>query len=546
MLAFNITEMFNTDTIGSIASLVILGFAAIMILSGLLWGLKRGFSKSVVRLLTVALAAVASFFMCRFALDWVDGFVEEKTLEEIIRTVYSGYDTIDVKYRNLIASVDTTTAYDLAKIVVALLVLPLAFVVFFLVIKAILFIIYAILSSVLGLVSYKKGLLSTLGGMAVGALQGALICAIILLPLAGFTTISSELRTPLTESSQSTSDEPDGTEGTGTAFTAEALYTEILDDVIESPVLTAINKLGGSLVFKSITTVKTDAGKIDMSAEAVSLVDVVFSFTELKGADFKQLSPESQQKLLDLNAKVADDAYLSGIVSGILRSVAKASDGGALTIPAPEPFDTLIKDSIGVFSTSDRTNLKGDIETILKVYFILSDHGVMASMEGGGSEELLDSLIKTDQDGNTAVSLIISEFEKNPRMSFMVSNLAKLSISIMADSMGLDADAQETYEEVKSDLKGALELNSSDFDSEEEYKAAVSNKVDEALKKQEIELGEEKIAGITDYIAENYSDTEEISDADIDSTLLSYYDAYLKSLENGEEPELPEGFPEIE
>ena len=576
MTGFDFNEMLQFKTVGAIVSAAILGFVALFIISGIIFGIKRGFSKSVVRLLTVVLAAGGAYFICSFAFVWISSFVEGKSLEEVLRIVISNYDSLlNEKYRNVIASIDSSTAYDLAKLLVALFI-PFIFVFVFLILKAIVYLIYLILGAIV--TGHKKGFFSRLFGMIVGALQGAFIAAVILVPLAGYANVALEFKATFDTSVEATAEEltegetpegetPEGevSEGetpegqipegetpdseapegeTANQSLVDTVYGSFLDDVIVNPVLSVINKYGG-FVFEKLLTVKTDAGEVDMSDEAVHIADITFNCLELKGANFKELSPEDHGKLDKIADKINGDPYLCSIISGVLRSVANGVDSGAIVIPAPDPFGSLVGDSISVFESSDKNNLAADLDTILNVYYILSDHKIIVSMNGGNSDEVLNALVKTDEQGSTAVSLIIDEFEKNPRMTFMISNITKLSVSIMSGSLGMDEEAEQVYVELKDDIKGALELNASDYETEEEYKEAVGTKVDEALQNQGITLKAEEIEVITDHIAENYSDVSDISDADIDSALLSYYDAYLKSLESGETPELPEDFPEL-
>ena len=529
MESLNFTELFKTDTIGDIISLSVLGLAALFILSGIFFGLSRGFSKSVVRLLTVVAAAFASFFICKYAFGWLSGFLQDKSLEDVIRIFYKNYDTsVGEKYRDLISAIDSSTAFDLTKLIIAL-VMPFIFVFVFYIAKGVFFLVYLIISAMLGKTSYRKGFFSAIFGMVVGAVQGAFIAAVILLPLSGYAGIAGELRTQLAVGENS-AEEPS---------LADKAYSEVIDGVIANPLLGAINTVGGA-AFRSLMTIDTAAGVIDTGEEMVSIADIAFSCAEIKGESLKELSPSGQEKLENVRTKLKGDAYLSSLIAGVLRSVADGVSSGAVVLPAPDPFGSLLSESITVFSSSDKDNLDGDVKTVLNVYYILSDHKIIVSMDSGSSDEVLNALVKTDADGNTAISLIIDEFEKNERMSFMISNITKLSVSIMSGSLGLDEEAEQVYVALKDDIKEALEINLSDYETEEEYKEAVSTKVTEALTSQNITLSESEISGITDHIAENYSDITDISDKDIDTTLLSYYDAYLKSLENGETPELPE------
>ena len=75
-----------------------------------------------------------------------------------------------------------------------------------------------------------------------------------------------------------------------------------------------------------------------------------------------------------------------------------------------------------------------------------------------------------------------------------------------------------------------LSHNKSDYETEEEYKAAVEDDLDKALLENNITVDDSVKANMVDYIAENYGDHEgEITDKEINDALLSYYSSYASS-----------------
>ena len=78
---------FNLSTIGSYISLGILGFVALSALCALVFGFKRGFSKSLLRLITVAIAAVGAFLVAASLSTAVANAVADKGLVEIIKGI---------------------------------------------------------------------------------------------------------------------------------------------------------------------------------------------------------------------------------------------------------------------------------------------------------------------------------------------------------------------------------------------------------------------------------------------------------------------------
>ena len=100
---------------------------------------------------------------------------------------------------------------------------------------------------------------------------------------------------------------------------------------------------------------------------------------------------------------------------------------------------------------------------------------------------------------------------------------------------GVSEDVVAVYENLKTGLQDVTALRKDDYETDEEYKGAVSDKLDETLKGEGIELETDIIDKMADYVADNYAGAE-LSDADVDDILLSYYDAYKAT---GELPPIP-------
>ena len=94
----------------------------------------------------------------------------------------------------------------------------------------------------------------------------------------------------------------------------------------------------------------------------------------------------------------------------------------------------------------------------------------------------------------------------------------------------LSESAVAIYENVKTGVNDVLALNESDYATRDEYIAAVSTELDETLKANDIKLDEATLETMSNYIADNYSDVDEITDEDINRALLSYYSSFA----NGE------------
>lgn len=516
-----ITETLNKGSVGSYISLGILIFVALYALTGLLFGLKRGFGKSTIRIITIIASLVVSFLMVGAAnnalLAWCDG----KTLEQAITEVYPDYaNAVDESTRHIIASFDLVTAQYIILLVSAIIVMPIAFLVSFVILNFILFIVAAIISLICGFSSWRKSGLSTLAGGIIGLAQGLLIAFVVLVPVTGITRVACAVRTELVAD-----------ETNENAAMIDETFAWFVDDYANNPILTTVETLGGEWLYGEISKVTVEEQTYDARTVVYDGAEVYGIVTELYGADFNSLTEEQKTKINEIGDILTDNGFTAGLISGVLRGAATAVDNGAITLPMEEPYLSILKSMIHIFADSNTANIGGDVDTILDTYYVLSDGGILSAFSSGSKDLIAERLIAKEND-KTVLDRLIETLRANPRTSVVVDALAKLSVTIMSEQLGLGENADQLYEDVKAGINEVLAIDKNDYATEEEYKAAVSDSLDSTLKDNGIALETEIVDQMADYITENYADTSEITDEDINDAILSYYDAYAEYLAN--------------
>ena len=137
----------------------------------------------------------------------------------------------------------------------------------------------------------------------------------------------------------------------------------------------------------------------------------------------------------------------------------------------------------------------------------------------------------------------------NPHTQPLVTAITKLTLSSLVTEM-LPEGSEEIYENIKTGAGEVLSIDKSTFETEEEFVAEVSAKLDTVLKDSGIEVEADILDEMAGYINDNYDklyqEDGEISDQDVNEIILSYYDAYIKYMnsQNQTPPEIPE-IPEI-
>ncbi|MBQ2794129.1 MAG: CvpA family protein [Clostridia bacterium] len=521
---FNIT--IPPSSIGGWISLGIYAFTALFALIGFFTGLRRGFTKTVIRLCTVVAAGVIAYFAAASLVGAFDTAFAGKTLEEAIISVYPEYETaVAPSTREIIAAFDIETAELIIGGVTALVISPLLFLAAFGVCRALLLLVDWLIGALLKKTNSHKGALSTLTGGLVGIVQGALIAVIVLIPISGMLTLSGSVKADLL-AREDFSDEK--------RASVESFYAQYLDEPIANPLVTLVNGYGGEKIYAELSKTKIGETTYAMTEHVSLAAGVAIDVAELKGMNWQRPTPEQEAAIERIVDGMGEDDYTARVLAGVLRGSSKALANNISAFGLEAPYDALFTEAFAIFETSDESNVGADLDTMLHVYFILADNELLIYISENNTEGMKSKLTERIED-ELIVDNLIDTLQQNERTAPLVTLFTKLSVSIMADQLGLDEDTIQLYEGLKDDVNGVLALNRSDFDTEEEYKAEVNTQLSAALESNGILLEDDIVAGMTDYVAENYSEHTEITDEMVNDAILSYYSSYVEFMQaNGE------------
>lgn len=507
------------------ACLGILGFFALSILWETLHGLRRGFIRQITHTLFMVAAVVLAFLATSAFSSAIFGSLADMTMEEIVAAIESSGSSIPEEVRGLITSFDTVTLQYLLALPLSTVIIPILFAALFIIINALLKIVYFIICTVLRL--KKRGTFRRIGGLLVGAVEGALVASVILLPVAGISSSLDSAMTTLREDNASTE--------------FVSMYDENIAPIIDCPVFQLINGCGGETVMSHFATVYIDGEPQDLRSEFVSGIKIYTEITHLSGVNFKDLSDTDKASVNSLLDAINESDFVLTLISGLLRGLAYSADNGYLPLEVEEPFDKMLDPFLGVFESSEKDNLRADLDTIKEVMFILSDEGVFVAIDSGNATALSNAFTREDEEGTTVIRKISDILSLNPRTKPLVSTITEISVAILCETMDLDGETVQLYESVKDGVYNVINMKSADYETEEEYVEAVSTTLNETLVQHDINLEPEIVDSMAEYISENYKDSDNISDEDIDDVILSYYDSYLKQQKNnaggGAEPE---------
>ncbi len=513
-------------TVGGWISLGIYGFVILSVLCGMVTGFRRGFTKTIVRIITIIVAGITAFLAVNWLIGAFDSLFVGKTLDEVILSVYRDYETaVDPKVREIVSAFDAETAELILGGVIALVLSPILFLIAFFVARIPLLIVDWLLCAIMGKSNRHKGVASTFFGGILGIVQGALVAIIVLIPISGMLTLAGGVKSDMLSSENYP--EKNKTD-------VESFYAEYLDDAIENPLIILVNENGGDDIYHDISKAKVGEKTFDMTERAALVARVTVDVTSLGGMDWK--APDEDQKgvIARIVHSMSEDEYTSRVLAGILRGSSRALSDNIEIFQLEAPYDGLIKEAFAIFTTSDESNIEADLDTMLEVYFIMADNEILTLIANEDIEGMKDKLtVKTDDE--LIVDKLINTLQANDRTASLVTLFTKLSVSIMADQLGLDEDTVQLYEDLKTDFTEVLNLTRDNYETEEEYKEEVKTQLNTALEQNGIVLEEEIVNGMTDYVAENFSGNEEVTDEAINNAILSYYSAYLDYVNNGGE-----------
>ena len=520
------TELTSDTSIGGIIALVILGFMGLSVLFGALGGLRKGTGKLFLKFVITAVAIIASVLLLGFGLkgEFLVKFYDGSSIKDALVALkdYNINIVIEEDLAKLLDCFESEIITDILMVPIGALILPIAFVVLFLVLSILLKIVSFIISLITGFGRGKKGFLSRLLGAVIGAIHGAIIAGIILFPVAAFLSAADSAATLLREE---TDEDNEG------ATAVVELYDAYLAKANESPVIKAVNSLGGEKLYTDLAEAEIEGERVDTRDTLNTIVKLWTETYGLNGMDWKKLTPENKLAIDNMITQLSDDAFMSRSVSGILRGVAKAVNDEVIVINLEDPYDELIASFVNIFAQSNRDNLNEDLNTFKEVYYILSDNDVLTAMDED-ADAVTEAFIKRDAKGNTVISKVIDVLRENERTAQVVEMLAKFSVSIMAGELGLDGDVVEAYEGIKSDINGVLDANSANYSTPEEHKAAVNSALKSALTDNNVELSDEIVDDMADYVVNNVEKDAELTDEVVFDIIFSYYDAYLETQGN--------------
>lgn len=486
---------------------------AVLVLWQVLRGSLRGLYRQIVYVVTSLVSAVVAFFVTNGLADTLLDSISAETIGDFFNKTGM---TDFARFAPYFTSIEWFLVLPIATFAA-----PAMFAGLFFSINAAMGIVRGIINAIFGIEKTTGEPVKNFIGGVMGAVIGLVIAFIAFLPVTATVNIVGGGVDAIIAS------DSEGDFENMKSFDEEFA---VLEDHFAVKI---VNSVGGKKMLDGFATVKIDGEDVNLTGETQTLVKIVMQFVSLGSTDYSAVDPQAQVAFRSAVDSMGDSVYLSTMVSGMLSDMGRAAQDEVIPFKANPPFDEVLYSLFSIFATSNKDNVEADLHTILDVYFLLSDGGSLKAYGAeGGEDDMKNSLIAKDESGVTLITKVVEILNANEHTKPLVTTLTKMTMTMMASQLGGEYDVAEAYDKVKEGFAGVAAIDRESYGTDEEYEAARDNELKSTFTENGIELDDDTVNEIGDYIDANYGDKEEITDEEMNDILLYYYDIYAKDLES--------------
>lgn len=403
----------------------------------------------------------------------------------------------------------------------SVLLAPLFFIVIFSVLRLVLSLLGKIPEKLLLETLVPKKIQIKWVSILVGALNGALVAIITVVPICGYITLASNILTATAELTEET---------TQTATLQLAEEEESFDligavaDLGESPAVKVVNVVA-SPVFDALTTTNVPTGdgstvKFTLSkdiANIFNIVDHVGVFMDDMSSG--TVSENTQQNMHDLSDAFSKSPWTLRFASDTFSSLADAwlvGDDfmGSSSPELPEVFAPTFSKALTVIGDVTPETVEEDLNTTFDVFYYFLKGDLMNS--AASSNDIMATLGESN-----ILSSIIDTLEANERFAPLADEITDMGMRVVASSIGkVELGSDEQYDTFVGEL--STSLNSSLSMTEEERDAFVKESVKTAFVQYEMDVPEDVAITFSEKMIEDLGSDGEITDEEVHNYLDSY------------------------
>lgn len=330
---------------------------AVLTAIGLFKGWRRGLFRQLVRSLTVLASFYISLSLTKTVYEYVTSWVTTKGADGVVSTL-EGYGLSLGDFSDILTKLGTDAINHVLAIPLSLVVLPLVFVLSFILLKAVLRIVHALVCGIFGFRKWRNNFLTRLLGMGLGTVTGFMVAVICLSPFVGIVTTCSDAVAKYEASGEENED-------------IKKIYDEYIKPLSKNTCAETLAPLGANSIYEQITTIDVN-GKTynlpqEITAPTVRLVGVLSSFGDF---DFANMTDESKAALNSLIDILHESPYMATLFADVLDVVAREFDGQ--TGEGDSPLANSLGQILSIFIDIEPEDVAPTLEIVRDSLFLTS------------------------------------------------------------------------------------------------------------------------------------------------------------------------------
>lgn len=405
----------------------------LILLVNILFGIKRGVHRGLLRLGTLLLAAVAAFFLAKGL---------SAPIGDVVMPIVSKAVASNEALSTFLA--ENPAAGESVGVLVEMLTAPLLFLLCYIVLKVITWVIYFILRSVFR-IQKPKGLFSRVVGGAVMGLGAGLVGVLVFVtPVMGYTNLLSRTATEAENLAQST---------------PLAEYNEqYLAPAVRTPVASTLYNGIGHKLFKGLTTTQLNGTETDLENEWFAVINVVNEASKLKDCPVSEYGETEAAAVHAMAAGVGQSQLLctlnSGVANGMANAWLKNEPFFGIGRPATgdESVDIILNGFLRVFATTNPDLIGEDLEYFADLFDLFIKYQVFSKIGEGGATDTLVVHLSSSGFLEEARALLA----QNQRMQCVTLAISDAGMRLLVRELGDPGTYLEQHKDLLDNMSTAL------------------------------------------------------------------------------------------
>lgn len=294
----------------------------------------------------------------------------------------------------------------------------------------------------------RKSPLPRLVATGLGVVQGVILVAIILIPIAGYLNIAQPTLQKLDEEGILPANQP--------------VITQVkvaIEEINTSPVMNVYRTLGGNTLSDSVMSMKVAGMNVKVSEELASIITLADQVIALSKTEFANYGEEQAAIISSIGDTFADSKLLTPIVGDVIYAATDAWLNGetfiGMAMPSLGEQGELLEPMVVALleilhdDAKDALLLQADVKTTAELVSIMARNGVFANLNN--TDALLSSL------SGGAISDMVTTLGNNQSMKRMVPEIMNLGVRAVGQVLSIPADTAAVYDNFMNTV--ADELN---------------------------------------------------------------------------------------